>query len=71
MRIHFYLKINLVVSIFILIFVSLINQKSIKMKAIFSTLNQARKEIPSEFYGGIVFLTTLSMLFYISMWLFN
>jgi hypothetical protein len=41
------------------------------MKAIFSTLNQARKEIPSEFYGGIVFLTTLSMLFYISMWLFN
>jgi hypothetical protein len=71
MRIHFYLKINLESSIFILIFVSLINQKSIKMKAIFSTLNQARKEIPSEFYGGIVFLTTLSMLFYISMWLFN
>jgi hypothetical protein len=54
-----------------LIFVSLINQKSIKMKAIFSTLNQARKENPSEFYGGIVFLTTLSVLFYISMWLFN
>ena len=36
----------------------------------FNYLNNARKENPSEFYGGIAFLTILSALFYISMWIF-
>jgi len=61
---------NLVLSFFILIFVLSINQKSIKMKEMVTTLNQARKENPSEFYGGIAFLTILSALFYVSMWIF-
>jgi hypothetical protein len=40
------------------------------MKEMFSTLNQARKETPSEFYGGIAFMTILFVSFYVAMWIF-
>ena len=41
------------------------------MKEILITLNQARKETPSEFYGGIALLAILSVGFYISVLIFH
>jgi len=40
------------------------------MKTIVSTLNQARKEVPTEFYGGVAFIAMLSAFFYVTMWIF-
>ena len=52
-------------------YLCIINQsKNNTMKAMFSTLNQARKENPSEFYGGIAFMTILFVSFYVAMWIF-
>ena len=38
------------------------------IKEMFATLNQCRKEDPKEFYGSIIFVTFMSVLFYLTMW---
>lgn len=41
------------------------------MKEMFTTLNQARKENPKEFYGSFVFLIGLFTTFYFAVWIFH
>jgi len=40
------------------------------MREMFETLNEARKENPSEFYGSFAVLIALFGLFYVTMWIF-